>query len=160
MRIVPLDRLLLDFAIEGERDMLAARLFVTDQQRQLLLNEHAHGLLSRGIVAMAAGLIEWWPGRAEGWVFVHREARPREILYGCQAVKQWLDRIQKEDPLKYRRLEIAVRRDAPYRETFTRMLGFRLEGVLEAFDPAGRDCCVYRRLASEMPPAAALRRAA
>jgi hypothetical protein len=160
MRIVPLDRLLLDFAIEGERDTMAARVVVTDEQRNALLNEHAHALLSRGLVVMAAGLILWWPGRAEGWVFVHREARPREIVYGCHAVRRWLDRIQEEDPLKYRRIEIAVRRDAPWRETFTGMLGFKLEGILEAFDTEGRDACVYRRLAAEMRQIPALRRAA
>lgn len=156
MRLVSCDLALLNFAIDGERDPVLAALFPTPAARATLLNRHAHCLLARGLVVMAAGLIEWWPGRAEGWVFSHRDARPRELVAGVRLIRDWLDVVQAGEPERYRRLEIYVRGGAAYRDSFAQALGFEFEAMLRSYDREGRDYCVYSRIA----PPLALRAAA
>lgn len=147
MKLVELTPELLAFAIAGERDAMTRLVAQRGGFLRVAFTPgwRGHALLEGGVVMVAAGIVLHWAGRAEAWLFAHREARRRHLVTATRAAARLLARWQRHPD--YRRIEMHVRMDAPWRRTFCRHLGMRLEGVLEAWDPLGRDYGVYARIA-------------
>jgi hypothetical protein len=104
----------------------------------------ARALVARGRVQVAAGVIQHWPGRAEAWMLCGAAASRAELVLACRHIRAVLDYLQR-DP-EWRRVEMCVLAEAPWRPSFARALGFRCEGVLAAWDPLGRDHVMYARV--------------
>lgn len=144
-RLVPLTPELLAWAVLEERDPLAAEMAEGQAVARRLLNQWGFALIGRGHVLAAAGLVPRHAGRAECWLLVGREARPRDLVPELRRARLTLDKRQR-DPF-FRRLEAYVQWAPAWREPFMAALGFSLDGFLEAWDPAGRDYGLYSRVA-------------
>lgn len=147
-RIVPMDRHLLGRLVESERDPLTAEMSSGTHYADRVMVAASHGLafamLDGGEVPVGGGLMMLWPGRAEGWWLVSREARPRHLALAARASARLLDRRQR-DPA-FRRIECFVRSGERWSTRFAEAMGFRQEGFHRAWDPAGRDYRCFARV--------------
>lgn len=150
MRIVPLDSHLLSRLVEEERDPLTAEIASRAYFRDRAMWASSHGLAYAMIdgaeVPVGGGLMPHPPGRggAEAWWLVSRGARRRHLARAAASCREFLDRRQR-DP-SYRRIEMFVRRGEGWSQTFPRLMGFRLEGIHEAWDAGGRDYNCFARV--------------
>jgi hypothetical protein len=101
-------------------------------------------LLDQGRVMMAAAIVPHWPGRVEVWSTISRFADYRHRAVAWRRCQAALDAAAQT--AEARRMEMTVRADAPWRDTFAHLLGFQLEGVMRAWHPNGSDYCLYARI--------------
>ena len=144
-RYVPLTPELLTLAVALERDPLTA--VMTEGSAfaaRVLLPGLAYAMLDGGELVGCGGLTPLWHGRAEAWLLVSRLAGRRQIAAGIRHAAQWFAARQR-DPA-FRRIEMYVRRSAPWRATFAAALGMSLEGALSVWAPDGEDYCLYARI--------------
>jgi hypothetical protein len=144
--IVPLTPGLHKLAVEAERDPLLAERSDNAAAEARHCNQWGFALIGRGQVLACAGLVPIWAGRAEAWLMVSREATNADLVPAMRHGRTVLDKRQR-DPF-FRRIEIHVRWDAPWRRSFTRALGFTLDACLKAWGPGGIDFGLYSRVAS------------
>jgi len=148
-RLVPLTRPILDIAVELERDPLTSEMATGEPFADRALHGGpSWACLCDGDLIGAGGLICHWPGRAEAWLLVSRNARPREIAAGLALARDTIDKRQR-DPT-FRRIEAFVRDDALWRVAFMEALGFHHEaGPLIAWGPDATDFHLYVRFREE-----------
>lgn len=145
VEIVPLSRPLLELAIARERDDATRKLSNLANMGAALLREgHAFAMFAGNLFCGAGGVVPCWHGRAEAWLLVSREARPRHVALATRLARAWFDGLQ-NDPA-FARLEIYVRAAASYRDGFARALGMTRDGTLQAWGPDGSDYCLYSRV--------------
>lgn len=145
MKLVPLDRLSLQAAIQSERDPVTAEFAARDAYAHQVMTGPAFAAMDGDQLVAAGGLITHWCGRAEAWSLVSKHARPRQVVGAIRLARAVLDEHQKD--LLYRRIEMFVRYDCDWAHDFARALGFIQEGLLEAWDPLGRDMWLFARVA-------------
>lgn len=143
-RIVPLCPELHRFAVIEERNPLLAERSEGAAAEQRHCNQWGYALLGRGHVLACGGLVPLWAGRAEAWLMVSHEATARDLVPALRHARQVLDKRQR-DPF-FRRIEINVRWDAPWRASFAAALGFRLEAIMTGWGPDGADYALYARV--------------
>lgn len=145
-RIVPLDAFLLDRLVQAERDPLTAELCAHPAwaSRVLAIPGLAYAVLDGPDLVAGGGLVPMWPGRAEAWALVSRFARKRQLVKAVQLAAQTVAARQR-DP-SFRRIEMFVRCDPSWCRSFIAGLGFVREGLLKAWDPAGRDVWMCARI--------------
>lgn len=102
-------------------------------------------LIGRGRVLAAAGLILRWPGRAEAWMLVSPFATKADRVRAVRRCRAAIDAAQGD--ARFRRVEMTVLAEAPWRQSFAGYLGFTAEGLVRAWDPLGRDHVMYARIA-------------
>lgn len=150
IRFVPMDRLLLRHLIDDERDPLSSEMADSPVFADRTMMEASRGLAWAGIdgatVAVGGSLTILWAGRAEAWWLVSRAARPRHLVAAARFSRSLMDKRQR-DPL-FRRIEIFVRAGERWSESFAAAMGFVCEGYLCKWDPKGRDCRCFARVAS------------
>jgi hypothetical protein len=146
MRLIPLDHLLLKQLLLLERDPLTAEMASGGAfaLRAVAFNGLSFALVEGGELIAGGGLVQIWPGRAEAWQLTSRHARPRQLAAAAAAARDTMDKRQR-DPA-FRRIEAYVRACEPWAVSFIRALGFVREGVLKAWDPAGRDVWLCARV--------------
>lgn len=144
-RIVPLYPELHRFAVLEERDPLLAERNEGEAAELRHCNQWGYALIGRGRVLAAGGLVPLWAGRAEAWLMVSRFATPRDLVPALRHAKSVMDKRQR-DPF-FARIEIHVRWDAPWRESFAAALGFTLEAHLRCWGPGQTDFGLYSRIA-------------
>lgn len=147
-RFVPLTAELLDWALaEQPAASEAVRIMGVDggTLRSALHWPHrAEAMLGRGRVLAVAGVIQHWPGRGEAWMLASPAATRADLVRACRRMRAVLDEMQ-DDPV-WRRIEMHVLAEAPWRLGFAAALGFTAEATLRAWDPAGRDFVMYARV--------------
>ncbi|HEV2186382.1 MAG TPA: hypothetical protein VGR70_04200 [Stellaceae bacterium] len=143
--IVPLHPELHRLAVLEERDALLAERSEGPAAEARHCNRWGYALLGRGHVLAAGGLVPLWAGRAEAWLLVSRYASPRDLVPALRHARDVLDKRQR-DPF-FRRIEINVRWEAPWRESFVSALGFELEAIMDSWGPDGADYGLYARIA-------------
>lgn len=144
--ILPLTRDLLDLAVADMRDSRMQALAGCEAFAALALapGGFARALVGPGAVLAAAGVIPHWAGRGEAWMIVTRAARARDIVFAIRAARAGLGALQKSD--LWRRIEIYIRADAPWRLSFAEALEFRMDATLRAWGPDGGDFCLFSRI--------------
>lgn len=147
MKVVALDRFLLEQMVTLERDAVIAGLCATDHFAvRVLGGGPAHAVLSNGVPVAAFGLVPSWPGRAEGWQLSSRLARPRELAVAARMARALLDGYQR-DP-QFRRIEMMVHCHCSWALSFAQALGLEIRLRLDKWDPAGRDVWFCERVAA------------
>lgn len=142
IRTVRLTPELLRLAIETERDGTLSTVNVEYLVRQP--ESYAH--LDGGLLVGASGVTLLHHGRALGWMLVTRLAGRRHLAAMTRFGAAVFDRLQR-DPA-WRRIEIDVRADRPWRESFAARLGMtEALGPARARDPQGNDYWLYARVA-------------
>lgn len=86
-----------------------------------------------------AGIVSYWPGRAEAWALFSTHAF-EYIVPIARKVRFVLDNHPS------RRIEATVRVDNDKGHRLARLLGFEYEAQLEAFHPDGSDVAMYKRI--------------
>lgn len=89
-----------------------------------------------GTVLCCAGLLPMWNGRAEAWALMGADLR-RHFLAIHHAAGRFLDVAD------FRRIEAVVDAEFCTGQKWLERLGFKSEGVREAYTPDGRDCIEY-----------------
>ena len=141
VRFVPLTRELLNLAVDLERDPLTAEMAEGDGfAARCLVTSLSFAMLDGGILVGAGGLSPQWYGRAEGWWLVSTHASRRHLAIAARYARAFLDKRQR-DPM-FRRIEIMVRADVPWCDSFAASMDFVFEGDAQSYDASGRD---YRR---------------
>lgn len=145
-RLVPMDKFLLDQLVANERDPLVSEICSGPNFAALALQRPnlSFAMLDGGELVAGGGLVPLWHGRAEAWQLTSRRARPRQLAAAAKFARQVMDARQR-DPA-FRRIEAFVRADAGWALSFLRALGFVREGLLRAWDPAGRDMWICSRI--------------
>jgi hypothetical protein len=101
----------------------------------------AYSCIQGGKVTACAGVMEKWKGTGVAWAVFDPDAG-RAMLEITRACMVFLGKQS------YKRIEAYVRSDYDLGHKWARMLGFEREGQMKAFDPAGRDCDMYARVAN------------
>ena len=90
-----------------------------------------------GKVMACAGLHVYWPGRAEAWAYVSKEAGPHMVAI-TRAVKAFL-KLHDD-----KRIEAVVDLEFADGLRWIQLLGFELEAPkMRRYAPGGRDCALY-----------------
>jgi hypothetical protein len=145
MRLVPLDHFLLDQLLHLERDPMTAEMSAGPRFAQRVLPSGlSYALLDGGDLIGGGGLVQMWPGRAEAWQLTSRFARPRQLVAAAHFAARQMDERQR-DPA-FRRIEAFVRVGSTWALSFIAALGFVREGLLDAWDPAGRAVWICARV--------------
>jgi hypothetical protein len=144
--IVPLTASILAIAVVNMKDSSLAAMARTSAFADLALapGGYARALIAPGRVLACAGLVPHWPGRAEGWMITAPHATRRDLVAAVRAARAALDVLQ-TDPI-WRRIEIYVRADAAWTDSFTAVLGFQRDACLRAWAPDGADYVLYSRI--------------
>jgi hypothetical protein len=148
MRIVKLDHFLLQRLIDEERDGIAAEmtreLGVPSQMMVASSYGLAYALIDGSEVPIGGALLPRFYGHAEACCFITRMARARHIVVASRWARAFLDKRQR-DP-QFRRVQMYIRANEPWSQSFPRSLGFECEGLHAAWDAAGRDYWCYARI--------------
>ena len=145
LRLVPLTRPTLNMMVALERDPLIAELASGEEFAERSLTYGLSVLAIRdGYFIACGGLVPHWSGRAEAWALISANAAQRDLVAAARLCRDWLDKRQR-NPV-FRRVECYVQRDAPWRRSFMRALGFEPEGCLRGWGPDGSDFNVYARI--------------
>lgn len=115
--------------------------WLTFERLKFLENEkYAFTLFNGDQVLATGGVMEYWPNRAEAWVFIDPHSRPH-FLGLHNAVKRCLDVVP------YRRIEATVDVGFPAGHRWIKLLGFQLEAErMRSFTIDGRDMALYSRI--------------
>lgn len=144
-RLVKLDPLLLALAVDAERDSLTAEMASREDFAYRAFSGPAFACLDGGELVGAGGLVPHWHGRAEGWWLTGQCARPRQLVNASRLARDFLDRRQR-DPA-FRRIEIYVRAQERWADSFAHALGFKRGRLLHAWDPVARSYWMFERIA-------------
>jgi hypothetical protein len=115
--------------------------------RMANVKDHAFAVLDGGDIICAWGAFPIHFGRAHGWLLRTPFARPRHMAFTTRKGRECFDWWQETDPV-YRRIEIQIAADQPWRESFAKRLGMtEAFGPMQAWDAQGRDHWQYARIA-------------
>lgn len=87
---------------------------------------------------VCAGVIQWWPGRYEGWMRAKRPLTLGETRFVWRAIQKQVRH--------YRRFEAVVREDNLKAIRWVESLGLELEGKLKSYSPGGADMLMYAKV--------------
>lgn len=109
-----------------------------------MLNHRAWSLLVNGHVAAVAAIITHWPGYGTLSAIIANMpdrvwARVRRL------VRETLHTLQ-DDAGEWRRIDATVAAGDQAHLNFARALGFRIEGLMEAYGPDGEDMILVARV--------------
>lgn len=90
-------------------------------------------------VIACAGVVMEWAGRGMCWAIVGENAGPH-FRAVHRAVSGFLAQTN------IRRLEMVVKKGFPEAHRWARMLGFKMEGCMHAYSPAGDDYYLYAKV--------------
>lgn len=146
IRFVPLDRTLMAWAAHLAGERLAHEL---TQARPEMLDHMAASsggevMLDGGELIGAGGVMLHWAGRAEAWLMLRPDATPRQRIAALRRCQKRLAALQRAR--EYRRIEMYVPLDVPWRRRFAEVLGMELEAVCRKWCPRGHDFCLYSRI--------------
>lgn len=99
------------------------------------------GIGEDGWILGIGGIALFWPGVAEGWVYLTPEAVSRYRLYLHRAVKRHIKMLMEQH--KLRRLQAPIAMDFELGTKWVRYLGFVAEGVMLKYGPDGKDYMMY-----------------
>lgn len=102
--------------------------------------------LAGGTPVGCAGFLDQGGGRWLAWALIGRDMPRRGWLAATRAVQLRIDRLRARGA---RRLEAVVHVAFAPGHRWVELLGFRLEGIMRAYDPEGADCALYARILTE-----------
>tara|TARA_R100000808_G_scaffold12567_1_gene31270 strand:- start:1954 stop:2400 length:447 start_codon:yes stop_codon:yes gene_type:complete len=105
--------------------------------------DRAFTLMDNGHLIVSGGIHPIWKGMGEAWLIPSDEIKNHKIRM-IKILRDHIDRITIEDDL--RRLQATVRADYEPALRFIEFLGFKKEGLLKAYSPAGVDHYMYARV--------------
>lgn len=106
----------------------------------------AFAAFDNGMVISAGGIAPLWHGMAQGWLMVTTFATVRHMAAVTRFARQRFDEWNAMPA--YRRIEMQVRADRPWRQSFAARLGMtECWGPMRAWDAQGRDYYLYARVA-------------
>jgi hypothetical protein len=148
IRFVRLDRHLLARLVEEERDPHQGEMARMDETIEKMMTASSYGLayamLDGAEVPIGGALLPHFYGHGEACCFVSRLARPRHIVVAARWARAFLDRRQRHP--QFRRVQMFVRTNEDWSTSFPEALGFKFEGVHEAWDAIGRDYYCFARV--------------
>lgn len=120
-----------------------------DDWKQLEQQDLCYSAWRDDVLIGIGGIMPQWPGRAQAWMLVMdlnetSQERSRKWMWAFRAIGRFLDGVQKFK--KFRRIETTVDLSFSKGHRLAKMLGFHAEGILVAYDPAGRDHVMYARV--------------
>ena len=92
-----------------------------------------------GRVLLCCGVIFFHPNRAHAWTLLSGRAS-RHMPFLVKSVLKFLE------SLPCRRVEMTIRQGFSAGVKWARILGFRPEGVMRAYDENGDNCILYARI--------------
>jgi hypothetical protein len=144
-RVVKLTPELYRLAVAAERDRAVAEYAGGPGQEEARCNAFSGALVGCGVVLAAGGVVTLWDGRGEAWLLVGCDCTRRALVPALRLARThiavWLTIGV------FRRIEFVVRWQAPWRDSFTRALGFEFEARMRRFGPDGADYGLYARTA-------------
>ncbi len=142
VRIVPLEAWHFDaIALQDAQQVLRPMLRTAEYRNDLLRHSIAFSAIDDTVIAIA-GVALAWPGREVAWSLLSN-CGPRHFISIHRAVQAFLDRRQT------RRIEMSVDADHDNAGRWARLLGFKEEGLMQAYTPDGRDAVLYARVRDE-----------
>ena len=116
-----------------------------DYEKWLLINADGVGFSAfcNGQLIGCAGVRTLWPGVGEAW-FIAGTAIYKHPKSVFKAAKNYLDKIIKEQG--FWRIQANVRVDNPMGIKFIQMLGFKIEGKMNGFNPDKTDAYLFGRI--------------
>lgn len=115
--------------------------YFTEAHQTALENQpYSYTLMAGEKIIACAGVMEYWPGRAEAWVIFNQNCR-KEFMAAHTIFKRFI----RVCPI--RRIEAAVEVSFKNGHRWMRTLGFTKEAeCMEAYLPGGGDCALYARI--------------
>lgn len=148
-RIVPLTPELFGWAVLEETDPVTQELAQQPGWAASFVGPGTIGeaMLGDGRVLAAGGLVPMWPGRGMAWLMLSPFAGRRDRAIALTRAQTQMKAAQQH--AAWRRIEMYVRADAPWRDTFGDLMDMQCEGLMRGFDPFGRDYLLFARVAKE-----------
>lgn len=140
-RLVTLDAFLLGELIDNARDRVDAEWAAAPEIRELMLGlpHLSFAMIDGPHVVAGGGLIPSHSGRACCWSLISQFARPRHVANGLRLLDAFVGIVE------FRRVEAFVRAGAKW-SCYLEHAGFVREGLMRAWDAAGRDHFIYARV--------------
>lgn len=151
-RLVPLTEELVLWAVQEEADPASLELArIPGWAAQFCaFGTMGAALLDNGRVMAAGGLVPQWHGRALAWLIVSPHAGARHRIRALREIRRCADQAQRFP--EFRRIEMWSRADpAGGVNRLAEWMGMTWEGMMHAFDPAGRSYDMWSRIAIREP---------
>lgn len=133
----------IDFNEDAARALASVVQDMPNHGRLLATSSKAFTALCKGRVLGCAGLIPWWEGMAELWMYLGKDA----FIQRKQAVKilRWyMDHLIKD--MKLHRIQAVVKTEFKEGHRFAKFFGFVNEGNMENYSAAKDDFTRYARI--------------
>lgn len=125
---------------EQEATAYCRDLVTPDQVRNLETQPYSYSIQKNGRVLACAGVIEYWPGRAEAWAMMGNSSR-KDFLAIHNAAKRFFE------VCPIRRIEAIVELGFEEGHRWAKALGFELEApCMSKYSVDGRDYAMYARV--------------
>lgn len=145
LRTIPLTADLLVQAAEMSDGQMSS-LLAAETFARILTPGLSFAVLDGEQLVSVWGIVPIWHGLAQGWQVFTPLARPRHKAGTTRIVRARFD--QWNVMPAYRRIEIHVRADQPWRASFAHRLGMTEEpALMRCWDAQGRDYFLYARVA-------------
>jgi hypothetical protein len=130
-----LDRL----TVQRSQEWLAQNFSDAEYGKSLTAAGPCYTLTDGDHIAMCAGLVNMWEGRAQAWSLLARDAG-RHMTKIVRVMKRFLEMQD------IRRIEAVVDNGFEPGHRMIRLLGFAHEGLMRGYLPDGRDAVLYARI--------------
>lgn len=125
MKLIPITREVLD--------AIPARVPVPEQVKDAMTKYPGFAGVDGDKVFAAAGFGPVWPGYAQAWFILSREATPVHLLFCVREVRKWLATCP------FHRVDTTVQADMGRTVQWLETMGFEIEGLLHKYDSNGED---------------------
>lgn len=139
MHIMPFEPVHLRALVLQEAQSWMGPMLKSDYGDTLKRSGPCFSLVDGDEVIVCSGVVNMWENRAQAWALISAGAGQHFVRI-FRAMRSFLD-LQDT-----RRIEATVDANFMQGHRLMRMLGFEYEGMMHAYLPDGRDCCLYGRV--------------
>lgn len=137
IQAIPLEAVDMKY-LQSQGAMKGISEYLTDDKIEKLRETECYTLInSEKEIVACAGVIEYWPGRVEAWMFFHPKCK-KDFLGIYKIIKKFLK------TRRFRRVEATVNKDFVNGHRWVKAFGFKLEAeTLKKYGLFGEDSSLY-----------------
>jgi RimJ/RimL family protein N-acetyltransferase len=122
----------IDFNEDAARALEGVIQDMPNHGRMLATSSKAYTGLYKGRVLGCVGLVPWWPGMMDLWMYLGKDAFVQK-KQGLKALRWFMEHLTKE--MNLHRIQAVVKTDFEKGHRFAKFFGFKDEGVMEQYGP-------------------------
>tara|TARA_R100001244_G_scaffold52270_2_gene45359 strand:- start:977 stop:1438 length:462 start_codon:yes stop_codon:yes gene_type:complete len=133
----------IDFSEDATRSLAAVLQDMPNHARLLSTVSKAYTGLHGGKVIASVGLVPWWDGMAELWMYLGKDALIQK-KQGIKALRWFMAHVIKE--MNLHRIQAVVKTDFKKGHRFAEFFGFKSEGNMPKYSVYKEDFTRYSKI--------------